>query len=196
MIYATNNEAKIKELSLWSSIPLHSYREYSDEAIEIEEVGKSYIENATIKALATAKKINRPVLGDDGGLELEDFPQLLGLETKRFFTPGASEFEMNEQILKLYDSSIDYSRKATLIACLVYAYPNGRTIKTESRLPFNIAVNQKGDNGYGFDSILIAPNKGLTVAQLPKEEAVYYSARVQAFNQLLKQLKGNKYGEY
>ncbi|MGX7349751.1 non-canonical purine NTP pyrophosphatase [Dolosicoccus paucivorans] len=190
MIYGTDNQAKIKELSPWSPVPLESYRAYINEVIDIEETGASYAENATLKALTIAKEINCPVLGDDGGLELEDFPNLLGLKTKRFFAPGSSEFEMNEQILELYDASRNYSRKATLVACLVYAYPDGRVVKAESRLPFTISSNQRGSNGYGFDSILVVPKKDVTVAQLPKEEAVHYSARVQAFKQLLNQLKG------
>lgn len=190
MIYATNNAKKIKELTTWSPVPLISYQDYLKQPIKIEETGQTYEENARLKALEIARHLNQPVLGDDGGLELEDFPHLLGINTSRFFESNMNDQEMNEQILELFNSQYSYSRKATLVACLVYALPDGRTITAESRLPFIVANKQCGKNGYGFDSILIVPELGVTVAELSVEERMRYSARQQAFRQLLNQLKG------
>lgn len=88
IIVGTNNQGKLKEMQSGLKDPairLVSYRKYTTSQEQPAETGTTYAENAYLKARFFQQLIGRPVLGDDGGLTLTAFPDLLGIHTSRFF---------------------------------------------------------------------------------------------------------------
>ncbi|MGH2202243.1 non-canonical purine NTP pyrophosphatase, partial [Enterococcus faecalis] len=74
--------------------------------------------------------IGRPVLGDDDGLTLTPFPDLLRIHTRRFFHSANPE-EQNRELLHLFEGQ-QSSRELTLSATLVYVVDDDKVLQTEA----------------------------------------------------------------
>lgn len=105
IIVGTNNQGKLKEMQSGlkdPAIQLVSYRKYTTSQEQPAETGTTYAENAYLKARFFQQLIRSPVLGDDGGLTLTAFPDLLGIHTSRFFHSANPE-EQNRELLHLFE---------------------------------------------------------------------------------------------
>ena len=195
IIVGTWNVGKLAEMqqALANSCPdiqLVGINQYLADKIAPPEVGQSYYENALEKAKFYAQLIQRPILADDGGLELADFPDLLGLRTSRFFKSTTDEGK-NQELLALYDTpelQSDKKHQITLHACLVYITPGGHIFSAEEMLK-GYLVSPIGSSGYGFDSIFYLPNLDKTLAQLSDQERDALSPRVRALQKIIFQIK-------
>lgn len=191
IIVGTNNQGKLNELSLAvndAAIQLVPYTTYSQQEIDIVESGSSYLENAQIKAVHYANLLQKNVLADDGGLELIAFPTILGIETARFFPKDATNHQKNQQLLALFDNPL-INRKITLHAVLVYAFPNGVSFSVTEQLTGEIAKEETGSLGYGFDRIFYLPERKKTLAELPLAERNLYSPRIRAFRKIIQKIQ-------
>lgn len=188
LVIATHNQGKLQEMRaglLDPTVKLVGISELTASASEPEENGRSYEENALIKAAYYSHQLQRPVIADDGGLELAAYPELLGLHTSRFFT-GHSDQEKNAELLGLFqDTAVDTS--AELKATLVY-FGDGETLTVSHSLRGRI-VPERGQLGYGFDRIFYLPELSKTLAELPRLQRNALSPRVQALNELIDKLK-------
>ncbi|MDT2829362.1 non-canonical purine NTP pyrophosphatase [Vagococcus carniphilus] len=190
IIVGTNNMGKLKEMqdSLSNKdIILIPYVNVYGESIEVEETKLSFKENAKEKAQSFSSSLNLPVLADDGGLILDAFPNLLGVKTARFFEKGLTDSEKNEKLLSLMTN--ETNRKLSLHAAICYQYPNGKTIIVEEKLDAMLNKEEKGDKGYGFDSIIYLPELDTTLGELPLEKRNEYSPRVRALNKITQLIK-------
>ncbi|MGY3749863.1 non-canonical purine NTP pyrophosphatase [Vagococcus acidifermentans] len=185
IIVATNNAGKLAELQTASTIPVVSYTAYLP-PVAISETSTTYFGNALKKAGTLAELLQRPVLGDDGGLALGAFPGKLGVHTARFFPPGASDQAKNRQLLELLEQQDD--RSFTLHAVLVYCWPDGRKLSAAETLTGVIAPESRGVGGYGFDPILYIPDKKQTLAEMQAAERLALSPRTRAFQALLRRI--------
>lgn len=185
LLVASSNAGKIAELQ--QSNPEWSLASYKKDypLLTINEVGATYEENAYLKAKTVSKIAKVPVLGDDGGLELTAFPDLLGVETARFFAPGLTASEKNQQLLDLLAASHD--RRCTLVASLVY-YDGQKILTVTKHLAGEIALKPRGQGGYGFDHIFYLPEESATLAELSEEERQKYSPRIQAFLEITRRV--------
>lgn len=183
---ASNNPKKIKEIqSFKPELAIASYRELS-EPIDILETGTDYLANAKIKAETIGNKIKQPVIGDDGGLELIAKPQVLGIQTSRFFEKGATDHEMNQKILELLDG--ETYRRFILKASLIYYVSETNFLIEEKELLGTIAESQRGQEGYGFDYLLIPDGYNQTLAEMNADQRDAFSPRVRAFKSLLERI--------
>lgn len=192
IIVGTNNQGKLQEMQ--SAFPKDqvtfvSYTNYANKEYQVIETGQTYAENALLKARFYAKIIGKPVLADDGGLEIKAFPTLLGVETARFFKPGMTDSEKNQQLFELFEGQQGLTRVISLNAVLAYAWPNGESLISGRELKGELTTKEIGKMGYGFDKIFYLPKKHKTLAQLPKAQRNDLSPRVLALKHLIEQLK-------
>lgn len=191
VIYATNNLGKASELKqAMAFFQIDTLELLSLVDLELAlpspiESGTTYLENAQLKARYYAEQLQLPVIADDGGLELADFPDILGVKTQRFFK-SRDPLQQNEELLALFADQPTASRVCTLRATLVYRdgeveYQAAAALSGEISVP-------KGMEGYGFDPIIFLPEKGKTLAELSQRERFLLSPRVQAFQILLEEL--------
>lgn len=184
LIVASNNAKKIRELQLaFPKAEIESYTVYG-EPVDVVENGKTYVENALIKAKQISHQIQRPVIGDDGGLELCAFPDKLGIHTSRFFEKGLSDRQINEQLLQLLENVSD--RRFHLHACLVLYMPDNKPVIVKKVLSGLVSDTIHEGGGYGFDSILIPDGYTQTLSLLTNEQRDELSPRNQAFNELIR----------
>lgn len=192
LIIGSNNQGKINEMQEGiadlANVTFVSYQNYI-EALDVAETGATYFENAYLKAFSYAKELKRPVLGDDGGLELTSFPELLGLKTARFFEKNSSDSQKNQKLLSLFADKPTLERTMYLKATLVYALPTGEYISEEASLKGSLAQKETGALGYGFDRIFYLEEINKTLAELPEQERNQYSPRIRALKEIIRKLK-------
>lgn len=189
---ATNNEHKVGELRAISNrynVELYSLKDLNI-VVDPEENGKTYADNAYIKAKATSAFTSMPVLSDDSGIEIdalgEHFP---GIYSSRYATKNGGQEITNKMLVEKFASS-----KARFIAHFVLL-----NLEKGSRHDFEGIVNGKvsstieGKGGFGYDPIFVPDGYDVTIASLSPEEKNHISHRYRASIALLEFLKNEKY---
>jgi XTP/dITP diphosphohydrolase len=191
IILATNNSGKLVEMqsamaTIDPDIQLISYEKFRKISEKPVETGQNYFENAYQKASFYANRLQRPVLGDDGGLELAAFPNLLGVQTQRFFKTR-QVLSQNKELLALFKDPAT-PRTATLTTTLVYVKSATAYLTATASLTGEI-VTPRGTGGYGFDFIFYVPAYQKTLAELSKSQRDALSPRLRALAALVEKIK-------
>lgn len=186
MIFATNNKEKLKEIrDILNSYQITSLKENNID-VDIEENGKTFYENALIKAKYIYELTKIPTIADDSGLCIDKYNDWPGVMTHRFLGDNKTDKERNIAIIdKMKDLSKD-ERKASVVCNLVY-YDGVNIIKGEGIIRGFISTELRGEFGFGFDPIFELPN-GKTLAELTSNEKNKVSARALAAQYLKRKL--------
>ena len=189
LIIATNNKGKLKEVrnifsdTKFKIISLADIGYYED----IEETGKTFEENAFIKADTIFNKYSLPVIADDSGLIVDQLGGEPGVYSARYAGDNASYSDNNKKILEeLADNSQPHSAK--FLCCSVFVNDNNR-LSVVGELHGEIIKELKGIEGFGYAPIF-RPNKfGITLAEMKLELKNKISHRAQAFNKLKEKIE-------
>lgn len=180
MIFATNNEGKLRELkSIFGNKNIVSLNEKGIR-IEVEEDQDSFYGNASKKAKELFKLVGLPVIADDSGLCINALNGFPGVYTHRFLGDGKTDEQINEAIINRCKNLKDKSAK--VVCCLVY-YDGEKEIVAESEICGNIILEPRGKNGFGFDPVFEL-NSGKTLAELDSQEKNLCSSRYFAAKKL------------
>ena len=149
----------------------------------VEETGKTYQENAMLKATAWAKKSGLACLADDSGLEVEALDDAPGLYSARILgkNPGKDADNVAWILEKLQGVN---NRKARFVAALALCVPQEFTLITQGYCYGHIADTPQGYNGFGYDPIFIPDGYDKTFAELGDEIKNKISHRTNAFRKL------------
>lgn len=182
IICASHNNDKIAELKALINRPGLDLVSCADLGFteEIEENGRSYRENALIKARAVFATLGGPVLADDSGLSLDALDGYPGIYSARF---AGHESPYSDKIQKLWDLLKDVPEAEWTCAfhcALAYIDAEGREHVFEGRLDGILAHELRGSNGFGYDPVFYLPERGLTCAELSPEEKNRISHRGRA----------------
>lgn len=166
---ASSNEGKIKEIKAilaGSSLDLFSVLDRSDlKNFDVEETGKTFQENAFLKAKAYAELTRMPAIADDSGLEVEALDGFPSVNSNRWFKGTASE--RNLALLDLLKN--EKNRQARFVGVICYFDPiNGTTEFFEGEIKGKIAMEQRGSKieGFGYDPIFIPEGFEKSFAEL------------------------------
>jgi XTP/dITP diphosphohydrolase len=189
MIFATNNEHKIREIKsmLPESVTIRSLLDinYYD---DIPEPGETLEENALIKARTIHSFTGLPTFADDTGLEIESLNGEPGVRSARY--AGDSK-EMNQNILKvlrlLENMPNRKARFRTVIALIV----DGREFTFEGVVGGTITSEKRGAAGFGYDPVFIPDGYSQTFAEMSPEEKNRISHRSEALGKLVQFLTEN-----
>ena len=182
VILATNNEGKIRELS--SLISGESWEFISPAAagieLDVEETGRTFEENAVIKAKSYAKASNLPAIADDSGLEVDALNGDPGVFSARYAGPDASDNKRNEFLL-FNLANVPWEKRTARFRCVIaIAFPEDRLILCKGECPGIIAFEPKGENGFGYDPVFYLPELGKSMAEISLEEKNRISHRAKA----------------
>jgi XTP/dITP diphosphohydrolase len=137
--------------------------------LEVEESGKTFMENAFIKARTYFETYKVPALADDSGLLIETLPDILGVQSARFAPELPSYHDKCKKILELLDNKENRSAHFQCVLCF-YISPE-EVYFFEGRVTGMIGYQLKGEHGFGYDPIFIPERKendGLSLAELPE----------------------------
>jgi non-canonical purine NTP pyrophosphatase, rdgB/HAM1 family len=193
IIIATNNIDKVKEMKFLLKdlkIEVKSLKEVLPYDVDIEENGKTFEENAIIKAESICKMLDKIVVADDSGLEIDALNKEPGVHSARYLGYDTPYNIKNDYILKLLKD--ENNRVARYVCSMALAIPNEETIVFKDTMEGEIALKTDGDNGFGYDPIFYFPTVKTTVANMTLEEKSKYSHRAKALRSVVKKLEEMK----
>ena len=154
---------------------------------DVAETETTLIGNARLKAIAVGRVTNQPALADDTGLEVDALNGQPGVFTARFAGPSATDEQNRRKLLDALNQNSNRSARFRTVILLLW--PDGKEIICEGVCEGSIAPEQRGDRGFGYDSVFVpAAGDGRTFAQMSVEEKHQYSHRAIAFRLLAKRL--------
>ena len=189
IIVASTNQGKIKEIKAMLKdidIEVLSTKDVLEQELEIEETGTTFKENALIKAQTIANIVNKPVLADDSGLEVDALDKQPGIYSARFLGADTSYNIKNQYII---DALKDKERTARFVCALALVIPGQEPILIEETMEGLINDKIEGANGFGYDPIFYFPPCQMTSAMMSMEEKNKYSHRAKALKKLYTILK-------
>jgi XTP/dITP diphosphohydrolase len=189
MIFATGNENKMKEIrEILGALPLEilSMKEAGVSA-DIVEDGKTFEENALIKARAICKLAGEMVLADDSGLEIDYLNKEPGIYSARYMGEDTSYHIKNKSLIDRLEGVPDEKRTARFVCAIAAVFPDGKELVVRGTVEGIIGYEEKGENGFGYDPIFYLPERGCTTAELSPEEKNSISHRGNALR-LMKEL--------
>ena len=182
LLLATRNLHKLEEFrAIFSDLPLRllSLRDLQL-AIDVEEIGTTYAENAELKARAYAQVSNMSTLADDSGLEIDALGGAPGVQSARYLGSETSYEERFRVILELLKGLSLDQRSARFRCVIALVEPLGNIRIVEGVVEGVIAEGPRGTNGFGYDPIFSLPELGKTFAELEPEHKNRISHRARA----------------
>lgn len=182
IVAATCNEHKLAEFrellkdQKVEVVGLNAYKNIP----EIDENGKTFEENAAIKALAANKYCDIPAFADDSGLEVEALSNAPGIMSARYANDDPSK--INRILTELGNN---LNRRAKFVCAIAIAI-NGEVIETfRGEVVGNIALSPRGQNGFGYDPIFIPDGYDKTFGELDATIKNNISHRARAFQKAM-----------
>ncbi len=182
LLVATRNPGKVKEYrQLLHRVPFQvTSLEQVGVAKEVEETGKSFEENACLKASTYATLSGLLTLADDSGLEVDALGGAPGVRSSRYAGPEATDEARVALLLKNLSGVAWEDRKGRFRCVIAIAWPSGEVRTVSGVVEGIIQYEPKGANGFGYDPVFYLPHLGRTMAELSLEEKNGLSHRAQA----------------
>jgi XTP/dITP diphosphohydrolase len=187
IIVASKNKGKIKEFQqLFSQkgIQVSSLLDLNLED-DIAETGKTFEENAIIKAEAISNLYNQPVIADDSGLSIDALQGRPGVYSARYAGEHKSDEDNMDKVLhELKDIPFE-DRSAQFICVLAVVAPGQKPVTFTGKCEGMIHTQKSGTKGFGYDPIFYVPSYQKTMAELSSNEKNKISHRGKAIKQLM-----------
>ena len=195
IVIASSNKGKIKEFqSYFDSFGLILIPQKEMGVSDIEETGKTYVENSILKARHASKVTGLPAIADDSGLSVEYLDGQPGIYSARFSGPGSDDKKNRDLLLKKLEGVPFEERNASYhtVITLLHHHNDPTPYIAHGIWHGIIAKEEKGEFGFGYDSLFIVPDLGCHAAELDVETKQNYSHRGIALRKLTKYLSTNK----
>lgn len=186
VIIATNNAGKGKDFeALFTPLGIKVLTLNDiEQKIDVEETGKTFEENAILKAEEVSKLLGKTVIADDSGLEIDALGGDPGVYSARYAGPDSTDDKNIDKALGELASVNEPERTARFRCVLAIAGPGIET-ETFSGSCEGIILNERqGTNGFGYDPIFYVPSKKRAMAELSPEEKGLISHRGDALAKL------------
>lgn len=191
IVFATGNADKMKEIRMIMKgfdVEIQSMKE-AGVSIAVTEDGKTFVENAQIKAAAIAEELARRgekaiVLADDSGLEIDALNKEPGIYSARYMGEDTPYAVKNASLIQRLEGVPDEKRTARFVCAIAAELPDGRELCVREAMEGIIGYEEKGANGFGYDPIFYLPSYGKYSAELPPEEKNRISHRGKALERM------------
>lgn len=180
-VIATHNKGKLVEFQ--RLLEPMGIQAVTAQISEPEETGKTFAENAYLKAAAACQETGLPAVADDSGLCVDYLDGGPGIYSARFAQPGQRRLT----VLKKLEGVAEEQRGAHFVSAVCCVFPNGDRVEAEGKCFGRIAFQSRGENGFGYDSIF--EQDGVTFGELSAEEKDARSHRGHAFAAFEKKLR-------
>lgn len=192
IILATNNQGKVIEFSnslAGLRITFIPQSEYN--VPDADEIGRTYVENAIIKARQACELTGLPAIGDDSGLEVDALNGLPGLYSQRYSGEDATPAKNIQKLLEELKDVSDEKRTARCKSVLVYMKNahDPSPIICEGIWEISILKSPQGDWGFGYDPVLFVKDYNCSAAELEtnvKNKISHRGLALEKFKSILK----------
>ncbi len=188
LLIATHNAGKLFELTeMLKGLPIDlvSLKDFPN-AIEVDESGLTFSENARLKASGYALQARLNAIADDSGLEIEALCGRPGILSARY---GGAATGFDEKMALILDEiavADEPSRRARFVCSIAIADPGGIILhQAEGVCNGAIAAEPRGIGGFGYDPLFIPDGYAKTFAELPAAVKREISHRSRAFRRII-----------
>lgn len=190
LVFATGNQGKVNEFKqmLGDEYEILSMKELGVEA-DIVEDGKTFEENAIIKAKTVCELTGEIILADDSGFEVDCLGKEPGIYSARYLGEDTPYSIKNAKLIERCEGVPDEKRTARFVCVIACAYPDGTVDTATGTIEGKIAYEPAGENGFGYDPIFYYPEAGMTTGQMKPEDKNEVSHRGRAIRKMVEILK-------
>lgn len=191
IVISTGNAHKLEEIGVILKdldYNIYSLKDVNLNDLEIEENGKTFEHNALIKARTVAKLTNMITIADDSGLEVDAIGKKPGIYSSRYAGENSTDEENREKLLKALKNTPISNRTGRFVCCIAVVFPDGKEFVVRGTCEGTIAFEEKGKNGFGYDSLFIVDNYNKTFAELPATVKNAISHRAKALELMKEEL--------
>ncbi|MBP2099179.1 ribonuclease PH [Enterococcus rivorum] len=186
IVIATRNQGKAKEFAAIfneKGYQVKTLLDYPD-LPEVEETGKTFEENARLKAETISAILKQPVLADDSGLIVDALNGMPGIYSARFAGQPSNDASNNAKLLHELTGIPQEKRTARFHCTLAFAAPDKDSLVVEDEWEGFVGTIPRGENGFGYDPLFIVSEEGKTAAELSDETKNKLSHRGKAVAKL------------
>jgi len=184
-VAATNNRGKLNEIKEVLVSLGHSVISLKEAGVQSEpdENGRTFLENAAIKAAAARDGTDRAVIADDSGLLVEALGGMPGVRTARYAGKGCSDSDNINKLLQNLEGLPRQDRRAWFAAAVAALLPDGGIVSAHGYTEGYIGFEPRGEGGFGYDPIFYVRG-GLSFSELAEERKNAVSHRGRAIRKL------------
>jgi XTP/dITP diphosphohydrolase len=185
LIVATRNAHKTREIQRilgadFAVLDLSAYPETPETA----ETGKTFEENAVLKATAASRQLPGLVVADDSGLEVDALGGAPGIYSARYAAPNATDKQNIDKLLEEL-ARIETAKRSARFRCVIALAREGKLLGTFEGVVEGVIVNSpRGASGFGYDPVFMPRGFGKTFGQLSPAEKDRVSHRSRALAKL------------
>lgn len=190
LLVASNNAKKLKELETILAeanitgvelLPLSAVPQYPEPV----EDGRTFADNALIKARAGAKETGLVCVADDSGLAVEELNEMPGVLSARWSGKHGDDAANNELLLGQMAHVPAERRACAFVSTCALVTPDGQEHVVEGRWPGTLLTAPRGENGFGYDPLFQPEGESRSAAEMTPEEKNAVSHRGRALRQLV-----------
>jgi XTP/dITP diphosphohydrolase len=190
LLLASHNPGKLVELqTLLAShgVAITSSRELG--LPEPAETGRTFADNARLKAHAAARASGLPALADDSGLETRGLDGAPGVQSARWAGPerdfAKAMARVRAELGRRFGAFAQADRSAAFVAVLCLAWPDGHEELAEGRVEGELVDPPRGSGGFGYDPMFVPEKESRTFGEMAPAEKQRPSHRARALRRLL-----------
>ncbi len=188
-IIATHNMKKQAEMQRILSplgIEVVTAEMVGKELTDVEETGKTFEENAVLKAESGCRESGFPCIADDSGLAVDFLGGEPGVYSARYSGEHGNDEANIQKLLKNLENVPDENRTARFVCMVCVCFPDGKKLVVDGKCEGRIGFEKHGENGFGYDPVFMVGEKSF--AELTAEEKDRISHRGNALRKLAQML--------
>jgi XTP/dITP diphosphohydrolase len=190
LVIASNNPGKLREFQfLLQPLGIEVLTQAQLGIAEAEEPHVTFVENALAKARHVSRLSRLPALSDDSGICVTALGGAPGVLSARYAGEPKSDIRNNEKLLKDMQGVADRRAHYYCVLVLLHHADDPQPLIAEGEWHGEIAHEERGDGGFGYDPLFWLPEFGKTSAQLEREQKHAISHRGKALKVLLQRLQ-------
>jgi XTP/dITP diphosphohydrolase len=185
LVVGTGNPGKLREIQAYFGVEAADWAlELKPEDFDVDETGKTFVENAALKASQTAIATGQWAIADDSGLSVDALDGAPGIFSARY---GTDDTDRIGRLLRELGST--GNRGAQFVCAIAVASPDGTIVILEEGIcRGEILHAPQGDEGFGYDPVFYVPKESMTFAQMPEAVKHRVSHRGRAFERVMPKL--------
>ena len=188
IVLASSNPGKVREINqVLTGLDVVVRPQGEFNVLDAEETGRTFVENAILKARNAAQHTGRPASADDSGLEVDALAGAPGIYSARYAGEGATDLKNLEKLLDALAEVPEENRSARFQCLMVYMRhaDDPTPLICQGSWEGRILTASRGSNGFGYDPVFYVPTHNCASAELPAQTKNSLSHRGQALRQLV-----------
>ena len=194
LVIATHNAGKLREIrALMTPFGIECLGAAELDLPESEETGVTFVDNAELKARASADLAGLPALADDSGLSVDALGGKPGIHSARWAEDESGTRDFGHAMERVWQAvqaaGPDAGHDAHFTCVLSLAWPDGTVESFEGKVQGTLVWPPRGDNGFGYDAMFMAAGMDRTYGEIDAAEKHAISHRAIAFTKLTSALE-------